>query len=148
LIEFVQAFAGPSMSTGGGSVGVGGGRVSGQTMLASPPDARFLVAEDDAGGIVGMAKHSLSPGRSGEQPSVVLHAIYVVPDARRKGLGRALLKAVAEIAVETRCGCVAWQVPDSNWDGMTFSTRTGARADRSRTMWRLEGEALAALANG
>jgi len=125
-------------------------------LFAPEPAVHCLIAEDltaedltaDAsrtGQVVGFAiwfrTFSTWLGRHG----IYLEDLFVRPDARRAGHGRALLRELARIATERGYGRVEWAVLDWNVDAQEFYTSLGARPMNEWTTWRLTGEALPAL---
>jgi GNAT superfamily N-acetyltransferase len=78
-------------------------------------------------------------------PGIYLEDLFVVPDQRGHGVGRALLKELARIAVERGCGRLEWSVLDWNRDAIAFYERLGARPNSEWTVYRLAGEALTEL---
>jgi GNAT superfamily N-acetyltransferase len=78
-------------------------------------------------------------------PGIYLEDLFVVPEHRGRGIGRALLKHLARVAVERGCGRLEWSVLDWNRDAIGFYERLGARANSDWTVYRLTGEALTAL---
>lgn len=78
-------------------------------------------------------------------PGVYLEDLLVVPEHRGRGVGRALLKELARIAVERGCGRLEWSVLDWNRDAIGFYERLGAKPNSEWTVYRLTGEALSAL---
>ena len=83
-------------------------------------------------------------GRAG----VFLEDLFVVPDERGKGYGRALLEYLAGIAVERGCGRLEWNCLDWNHPSIGFYLSLGAKAQDEWTTYRLEGDALSELAGG
>jgi GNAT superfamily N-acetyltransferase len=79
------------------------------------------------------------------QPGIYLEDLFVVPEYRGGGVGRALLKELARLAVERECGRLEWAVLDWNRDAIGFYERLGARPNSEWTVYRLTGEALSAL---
>jgi GNAT superfamily N-acetyltransferase len=77
--------------------------------------------------------------------SIYLEDLFVEPDARGGGYGRALLTELAAIAVERGYGRVEWSVLDWNEPAQGFYRKLGARPQDDWTVWRLTGEALAEL---
>jgi GNAT superfamily N-acetyltransferase len=74
--------------------------------------------------------------------------LYVRPESRERGIGRALLARVAAIAVERGCPRVEWAVLDWNELALRFYDELGAkRMDEWQTL-RLDGEALSRLGSG
>lgn len=106
--------------------------------------AETLLAED-AGVPVGFALffHNFSTFLA--QPGIYLEDLFVVPEHRGVGIGRALLKELARVAVERGCGRLEWSVLDWNRDAIGFYERLGARPNSEWTVYRLTGEALNAL---
>lgn len=79
------------------------------------------------------------------QPGIYLEDLFVVPEQRGNGVGRALLKELARIAVERGCGRLEWSVLDWNRDAIGFYERLGAKPNSEWTVYRLAGQALARL---
>lgn len=80
------------------------------------------------------------------QRGLFLEDLFVNPEARGKGVGRALLAALARIAVERDCGRFEWSVLDWNEPAIGFYRGIGARPMDDWTTFRLEGDALRDLA--
>src|SRR6202166_86089 len=106
--------------------------------------AETLIAEDE-GSPVGFALffHNFSTFLA--QPGIYLEDLFVVPERRGGGIGRALLKELARLAVERECARLEWSVLDWNRDAIGFYERLGARPNAEWTVYRLTGEALSAL---
>jgi GNAT superfamily N-acetyltransferase len=80
------------------------------------------------------------------RPGLYLEDLFVEPELRGLGIGKALLEAVAAIAVEKGCGRLQWAVLDWNTPAIEFYRAMGAEfMDEWRTV-RVTGEALEALA--
>ena len=75
-----------------------------------------------------------------------LEDLFVQPAHRGKGAGIALMKALAKEAVAKECRRFVWQVLDWNAPAIEFYERLGAKVLREWLTVRLEGEALARLA--
>jgi GNAT superfamily N-acetyltransferase len=80
------------------------------------------------------------------RPGIYLEDIYVRPEARGRGLGKALLRAVARIAVERDCGRLEWAALDWNEPAIGFYRKLGAVPMSDWTTFRVTGETLANLA--
>jgi GNAT superfamily N-acetyltransferase len=106
--------------------------------------AETLIADMD-GSPVGFALffHNFSTFLA--QPGIYLEDLFVVPEHRARGIGRALLKELARLAVERECGRLEWSVLDWNREAIGFYERLGARPNSEWTVYRLTGEALSAL---
>jgi GNAT superfamily N-acetyltransferase len=107
--------------------------------------AETLLAEQDDAEPVGFALffHNFSTFLA--QPGIYLEDLFVVPEHRGRGIGRALLKELARLAVERGCGRLEWAVLDWNRDAIGFYERLGARPNSGWTVYRLAGEALTSL---
>lgn len=79
------------------------------------------------------------------KPGIYLEDLFVHPHLRGKGIGKALLKKLASIAVERGCGRLQWSVLDWNAPAIDFYKRLGATALEEWTVFRLEGQTLEAL---
>lgn len=75
-----------------------------------------------------------------------LEDLYVKPEYRGKGLGRALLKKLAEIARERGLGRIDWTCLNWNQPSIDFYRSLGGEPLNDWTIYRLSGEALAKLA--
>ncbi|OVZ57804.1 GNAT family N-acetyltransferase [Pigmentiphaga sp. NML080357] len=108
------------------------------------PAAECLVAEAD-GAVVGYAlffhNYSTFLGRRG----LYLEDIYVRPDQRGRGLGKRMLKTLAAIAVERRCGRFEWSVLDWNQPAIDFYQAMGADVLPDWRIVRVTGDALIRL---
>ena len=116
-------------------------------LFGERPAAEAVIAER-AGEPVGFALffHNFSTwqGRRG----LYLEDLYVTPAARGAGVGRALLSHLAGIAVTRGCARFEWSVLDWNADAVGFYRALGAVGMEGWTVQRLDGAALARLANG
>ena len=81
-------------------------------------------------------------GRSG----LYLEDLFVIPEMRGKGFGRALLVELAKIARERECGRFEWAVLDWNEPAIEFYKAIGAVPMDDWTIFRVTGEALKRLA--
>jgi GNAT superfamily N-acetyltransferase len=77
-----------------------------------------------------------------------LEDLFVVPQARGRGYGKALMRHVARVAVERGCGRFEWAVLDWNQPSIDFYESLGAEVLPDWRICRLTGEALAALGRG
>ena len=78
-------------------------------------------------------------------PGIWLEDLFVIPAARRSGLGRKLLGEVARIAVERGCARMEWSVLDWNMMAINFYRSLGARPLTDWTTMRLDADSLAQL---
>lgn len=107
--------------------------------------AEVLFATED-GREVGFALffHNFSTflGRAG----IYLEDLYVIPEYRGKGHGKALLKRLAQITLERGCGRLDWQCLDWNERSIAFYRSLGAEALDDWTGYRLSGKTLEEMA--
>ena len=117
------------------------------SLFGPDANARALVCELD-GTPVGYAvyfyNYSTWLGRKG----IYLEDLYVSPEHRGHGAGKALLQHIARLAVEQGCGRFEWSVLVWNTPAIEFYTAAGARPQDEWTVYRLEGEALRRFAQG
>jgi GNAT superfamily N-acetyltransferase len=79
------------------------------------------------------------------KPGIYLEDLFVRPEARGVGLGRALLAHLARLAVERDCARLEWWVLDWNAPAIGFYEKLGARLMSDWTVMRVDGEALTRL---
>jgi GNAT superfamily N-acetyltransferase len=116
-------------------------------LFGERPYAEVLLAEE-AGRAVGFALFFHNFSTFVGRPGIYLEDLFVLPERRGSGIGRALLIELARIAVARKCGRMEWAVLDWNRDAIGFYERLGARPNSDWTVYRLTGEALASLARG
>ena len=111
--------------------------------------ARFqaLIAEWD-GAAAGFALYFTSYSTWVGHHGIRLEDLYVTPELRGKGIGRALLAALARIAVEEGCSRLEWDVLTWNEPAIAVYRRLGATTQEQWRIMRLSGEALRSLASG
>jgi GNAT superfamily N-acetyltransferase len=80
------------------------------------------------------------------RPGIYLEDLFVRPTYRRHGIGKALLRHLAALAVEEGWTRFAWQVLDWNTPAIEFYEAHGARIMRSWITCRVEGDAIKRLA--
>lgn len=109
------------------------------------PYAEALVAELN-GEPAGFALffHTYSTFRA--RPGLWLEDIFVLPERRGEGLGKALFAALARLAAARGCARLEWSVLNWNEPSIGFYKRLGAQFKDEWTTCRLDGAALAALA--
>ncbi len=79
------------------------------------------------------------------RPGIWLEDLFVVPEARGRGYGKALLGRLAELAGERGCGRLEWAVLDWNRPAIEFYESIGAEAQDEWTTYRITGDALRQL---
>ena len=104
----------------------------------------IFVLEDGVEAGFALFFHNFSTflGRSG----IYLEDLYVKPEYRGKGYGKALLKKLAQTAVERGCGRLEWWCLDWNRPGIDFYLSLGAQPMEDWTVYRIAGDTLTELA--
>ncbi|MGZ4807696.1 MAG: N-acetyltransferase family protein [Thermoanaerobaculia bacterium] len=116
-----------------------------QTLFGQRAYAEVLIAEadgDPAGFALFFHNFSTFLGR----PGIYLEDLFVSPDYRGRGYGKALLARLAELAIERNCGRVEWAVLDWNTPSIDFYKSIGAVMMTDWRIFRLKGEPLEKLA--
>ena len=116
-------------------------------LFAPVPRAFCEIVEVDgeaAGFALWFYNFSTFVGRSG----LYLEDLFVRPQARGRGAGKALLSALAQRCVAEDLGRMEWAVLDWNAPALAFYDALGSRSLEDWRIRRLTGEALAKLANG
>jgi GNAT superfamily N-acetyltransferase len=117
----------------------------GERLFGKRPYAEVLIGEIN-GSPQGFALffHNFSTFEG--KPGVYLEDLFVRPDARGSGLGKALLKRLAQIAVERDCARLEWWVLDWNQPSIQFYKKLGANPMNEWTTFRVDGDVLMDLA--
>ena len=104
----------------------------------------FAVVDDEEIGFA-LFFHNFSTflGRAG----IYLEDLFVKPEYRGKGCGKAILKKLAAIAVERGCGRLEWWCLDWNKPGIDFYLSLGAEPMDDWTVYRITGDTLSNLAS-
>ena len=106
-----------------------------------------LIAERD-GVAIGMAVWFFSYSTWQARNGLYLEDLYVTPEARGSGAGKALLRRLAQIALEAGCGRFEWSVLDWNEPSIRVYEAIGAEPQKEWIRYRLAGEKLAEFARG
>jgi GNAT superfamily N-acetyltransferase len=110
------------------------------------PFAEVLLAEE-AGQTVGFALFFHNYSTFLGKPTLYLEDLFVVPEHRGKGHGKALLGALARLAVERDCGRLEWSVLNWNEPAIRFYQALGAVPMNGWTVYRLTGDVLRTVAD-
>jgi GNAT superfamily N-acetyltransferase len=116
-----------------------------RTLFGNPRFAEVVFAEADgeeAGFALFFHNYSTFLG----QPGIYLEDLFVKPEARGRGIGKALLAHLARLAKERGCGRLEWAVLDWNTPSINFYKNLGAVPLSDWIVFRLTGEALEKLA--
>ena len=115
------------------------------SLFGARPAAEVLLARaSDAP--IGFAVFFQSYSTFLAKPGVYLEDLFVVPEWRRRGVGKRLLASVAALAVERGCGRFEWAVLDWNEPALRFYRGLGARVMEEWRICRLTGDALRRIA--
>lgn len=121
----------------------------GRALFADPPLVHAVVAEvdgPDGPQVSGMALWYVTYSTWKARHGIWLEDLFVRPEARRLGLGRALLGELAAEAVRRGYGRLEWNVLDWNAPALAFYAQLGAEPLAEWTMQRVTGDALTKLA--
>lgn len=116
-----------------------------QTLFGPRPYAECVIARwqgQPAGFALFFHNYSTFLGR----PGLYLEDLFVKPELRGQGVGRALLQFLARLAQERNCGRLEWSVLDWNEPAIGFYKSIGAVPLDDWTIFRLKDEALSRLA--
>jgi GNAT superfamily N-acetyltransferase len=113
--------------------------------FGSDPKFHCVIA-DWQGEPVGFALYFYNYSTWKGRPGIFLEDLFVWPEYRGKGIGKALLLHVAKIAVAENCGRYEWSVLDWNTPSIEFYQSLGAKQMSEWLPMRVEGDALLALA--
>ncbi|MEU8707567.1 GNAT family N-acetyltransferase [Streptomyces sp. NPDC048565] len=117
-----------------------------EALFGERPAAYAHVAvSDDDGEVVGFALWFLNFSTWRGVHGVYLEDLYVRPERRGGGYGKALLRELARICVERGYGRLEWSVLDWNAPSIAFYESLGARPQDGWTVYRLDDGALAEL---
>ncbi len=115
-------------------------------LFGARPYAEVLIGEiDDTPQGFALYFHNFSTFEG--KPGIYLEDLFVRPEARGSGLGKALLARLAALAIERDCARLEWSVLDWNDPAIRFYQSMGAKPMNEWTINRLDGDALDALAN-
>jgi GNAT superfamily N-acetyltransferase len=114
-------------------------------LFGAHPMAEVLIAEQ-GGAPIGFALffHNFSTFEG--KPGIYLEDLFVVPEARGAGAGKALLAELARLALARGCARLEWSVLDWNAPSIEFYKALGAVPMDEWTVFRLDGAALGAMA--
>ena len=117
-------------------------------MASAPTPYYQCLIADHEGKPAGFALYFFNYSTWMGRPGIYLEDLFVQPDLRGLGIGKALLQSVAAAALEKGCQRLQWEVLDWNTPAVDFYRAMGAEfLDEWRNV-RLSGEALARLATG
>jgi GNAT superfamily N-acetyltransferase len=115
--------------------------------LSDPPRFRVLLAELH-GQVAGYSLYFFTYSSFMGRPTLYVEDIFVLPEFRRNGAGRALMGAMAREAVRNGCGRMEWTVLDWNKPAIALYEDLGGRILQEWRVVRVTAEKLARLAQG
>jgi GNAT superfamily N-acetyltransferase len=117
-----------------------------ETLFGKKPAAEVLLLfENDVAVGFAVFFHNFSTWLG--RPGLYLEDLFVRPEHRGKGYGRALLVHLAKIARERKCGRMEWAVLDWNEPAIQFYRKLGAKPMEEWTVFRLTRDGIASLAD-
>lgn len=117
-----------------------------QTLFSERPDAEVVIAmwgEEPVGFALYFFTYSTFLARRG----LYLEDLYVTPSHRGRGIGTALLRRLARLALDRDCGRFEWSVLDWNESAIAFYRKLGAVGMNEWTVQRVTGDGLIRLAS-
>jgi GNAT superfamily N-acetyltransferase len=117
-----------------------------KTLFGGAPSAEVLIASLDnepAGFALFFHNYSTFLAKRG----IYLEDLFVLPEFRGKGVGKALLKGVAQIAKQRDCGRLEWSVLDWNQPAIDFYQRIGATVMPDWKICRITADQFSQLAD-
>ena len=117
-----------------------------QHLFGSPQYIEAIIAEY-AGQAVGFALFFYNYSTFLTKPGIYLEDLFVLPEYRRRGIGKALLSKLGQIAVERNCGRLEWSVLDWNESAQAFYRSMGATILEDWRICRVTEAGMQELAN-
>jgi GNAT superfamily N-acetyltransferase len=144
IFELIQALAEYEQLT---HLVTGSARDLENHLFGEKPYAEVLVAE--AGDrVVGFALYFWNYSTFLAKPGIYLEDLFVLPEYRRQGIGKALLTRLAQVAIARGAGRLEWSVLDWNQPAIDFYERMGATVLPDWRICRVTGETLGTLGKG
>lgn len=123
-----------------------GAKPHAEAVIARAPSRRSGAAAKAENEAVGFAVWFYNYSTFLSRPGLYLEDLFVRPAWRGRGIGLALLRHLARIAIERGCGRMEWSVLDWNDPAIAFYRKIGARPMDEWTVYRLTGDALRQVA--
>jgi GNAT superfamily N-acetyltransferase len=117
-----------------------------ETLFGTRPYAEVLIGKLD-GTPVGFALFFHNYSTFLARPGIYLEDLFVFPEHRGKGVGKALLVKLAQIARERKCGRLEWSVLDWNQSAIEFYERIGAKVLPDWRICRMTADEFSKLAD-
>jgi GNAT superfamily N-acetyltransferase len=116
-----------------------------RALFGTPPRV-FAMLVEDAGRPIGLALYYFNFSTFMAQPGLYLEDIFVEPEYRGRGIGKAIFRKLASRALDEGCARMEWSVLDWNAPSIAFYRSLGAVGMDEWTVQRLQGETLARVA--
>ncbi|MBB4920703.1 GNAT family N-acetyltransferase [Streptosporangium saharense] len=107
-------------------------------LFGAHPVAHVLLARAEDRQVLGMASYSFLWPAAGAEASLYLKELFVRPDARKRGVGRALMDALGQAAAETGCSRVEWTADHDNPAALAFYAALGAQPHNGKIFYRVQ----------
>jgi GNAT superfamily N-acetyltransferase len=114
-------------------------------LFGAKPAAEAIVAEHTAGDLLGFALFFTTFSTFLAKPGLWLEDLFVLPAQRRHGIGRALLRALAQLVLERGYGRLEWSVLDWNAPALRFYQEIGASVMPDWRICRMTGPSIERL---
>jgi GNAT superfamily N-acetyltransferase len=115
--------------------------------LADPARVFDVLVAEAADRLVGYALYFFTYSTFLARPTLYLEDLFVVPDGRRRAVGRALFLACTRVAARRGCGRLEWSVLAWNEDAERFYRRLGGTPSPDWRLWSLPGATIGELAS-
>lgn len=126
---------------------VGSVEVLKEHLFGAKPYVEAILAES-AGQAVGFALFFHNYSTFLTKPGIYLEDLFVLPEFRRKGIGKAILTYLAQLAIARNFGRLEWSVLDWNEPAIAFYRGLGASILENNRICRIAGDSLTQVANG
>jgi GNAT superfamily N-acetyltransferase len=111
-------------------------------LFGAQPRAEALIAEGEGGKALGFALFFGTYSTFLTRPGLYLEDLFVLPEARRRGIGTALVRSLGQLARERKLGRLEWAVLDWNASAIAFYEKLGASVLPDWRICRVSGAAL------
>jgi len=112
-----------------------------EAIFSDLPAAHAILAWDGAD-LTGFASYSFLWPAIGLTRSMYLKELYVATDARRRSIGRLLMRRLFYIASQHDCSRVEWTTDQDNFDAQQFYAELGVSVSASKLFYRVDGDDL------